>query len=99
MRQVMVRYTVRPDRVEENERLVRAVYEELHRTPPEGFRYTTYRLDGGATFVHHARHEGAESPLPGLEAFRRFQEGLRDRCAEPPVVSQLTEVGSFRSAA
>ncbi len=29
MRQVMVRYKVKPERVEENEALVRAVYEEL----------------------------------------------------------------------
>ena len=29
MRRVVVRYRVHPDRVEENERLVRAVYEEL----------------------------------------------------------------------
>ena len=29
MRQVMVRYKVKPDRVEENEQLVRAVYDEL----------------------------------------------------------------------
>ena len=34
MRQVMVRYKVKPDRVEENEQLVRAVYEELAATAP-----------------------------------------------------------------
>ena len=32
MRQVMVRYRVKPGRAAENEELVRAVYEELHRT-------------------------------------------------------------------
>ena len=39
MRQVMVRYRVKPDRVEENEALVRAVYEELALREPEGLRY------------------------------------------------------------
>ena len=32
MRQVMVRYKVKPDRVEENEQLVREVYDELARS-------------------------------------------------------------------
>ena len=31
MRHVMVRYRIKPDRVEENEALVRAVYDELAR--------------------------------------------------------------------
>jgi hypothetical protein len=37
----MVRYRVKPGRAAENEELVRAVYEELHRTQPPGFRYAT----------------------------------------------------------
>jgi hypothetical protein len=41
MRGVMVRYRVKPDQVERNEELVRAVYEELHRADPPGFRYAT----------------------------------------------------------
>ena len=36
MRQVMVRYKVKPDRVAENEALVRAVYDELGRVAPAG---------------------------------------------------------------
>lgn len=37
MRQVMVRYKVKPDRAAKNEELVRAVYDELARTEPAGF--------------------------------------------------------------
>ena len=55
MRQVMVRYKVKPDRVAENEALVRAVYEELAATEPAGLRYATFRLEDGVTFVHLAR--------------------------------------------
>ena len=44
MRRVMVRYRVKPDHVERNEALVRAVYDELHRTAPGGLRYATFRL-------------------------------------------------------
>jgi hypothetical protein len=53
-------------------------------------------LDDGLTFVHLAQSESRESPLPALEAFREFQQGIADRCDEPPVVTELSEVGSFR---
>jgi hypothetical protein len=95
----MVRYRVKPDEAERNEQLVRAVYEELHRADPAGFRYATFRLDDGVSFVHIAEQEAEENPLAEIEAFKEFQKGIADRCDEPPVVTQLTEVGSFRFAA
>jgi len=91
----MVRYRVKPDRVAENEALVRAVYEELHGIEPAGLRYATFRLEDGVTFVHLAWDDG-DSPLLQVPAFKRFQENIRDRCDEPPVVSRLHEIGSFR---
>jgi hypothetical protein len=94
----MVRYRVKPDHATENEQLVRDVYEELARLQPEGFRYGTFKLDDGVTFVHLATHEPDANPLGQVAAFARFQENLRDRCDEPPVVTELEEVGSFRFA-
>jgi hypothetical protein len=94
MRRV-VRYKVKPERVEENAELIRAVYEELRAAGPPGFRYMTFRLEDGVSFVHVSISESEEVPLPGLEAFKRFQEGIRDRCDEPPVASSAEEVGSF----
>jgi len=96
MRRVMVRYRVKPGEAERNEQLVRAVYEELHRADPAGFRYATFRLEDGVSFVHLAESEGPENPLPELAAFKEFQKDIADRCDEPPVVTQLTEIGSFR---
>ena len=98
MRQVMVRYKVKPDRVEENEQLVRAVYEELAATGPAGLRYATFRLDDGVSFVHLSSidTEDGHNPLSDVEAFARFQADVRDRCEEPPVVMELHEVGSYR---
>ncbi len=97
MHQVMVRYTVKPDRVDENERLVRAVYDELSRTQPDGYQYSTYRLDDGVTFVHVSRSESGRGPLPELEAFQRFQENIGERCEEAPVVTDIETIGSYRS--
>ena len=96
MRQVMVRYKVKPDRVEENEQLVRAVYDELAATRPAGLRYATFRLEDGVSFVHVASVEGEHNPLAEVEAFARFQADVRDRCVEQPVVTELHEVGSYR---
>ena len=73
MKQVMVRYKVKPERAAENEQLVGAVYAELHETKPTGLRYATFRLEDGVSFVHLASHdsEDGQSPLSELEAFQR----------------------------
>jgi hypothetical protein len=96
MERVMVRYKVKPDQVQENERLVRAVYDELTRTQPAGLRYATFRLPDDVSFVHLAETEDGRNPLRDVEAFGRFQANIRDRCEELPVVTELREVGSFR---
>ena len=96
MRRVMVRYEVQPGRAAENEELVRAVYEELQRTAPEGLRYATFRLDDGVGFVHLVEVADGHNPLGDVKAFARFQEGIRERCVQPPTVTELHEVGSYR---
>jgi hypothetical protein len=98
MKRVMVRYKVKPDRVAENEALVRAVYEELRRVEPAGLRYATFKLEDGVSFMHLAsvETEDGRSPLSDLDAFKEFQEDIGARCDEPPVVTELSEIGSFR---
>jgi hypothetical protein len=95
---VMVRYKVKPELVEENERLVRAVYEELDSSGLGGLRYATFRLDDGVSFVHIASNEteDGQTPLLGIAAFREFLKDVQARCVEPPVTVELHEVGSFR---
>jgi hypothetical protein len=92
----MVRYRVKPDQVEANEAFVRAVFEELRRTRPAGFGYATFKLDDGVSFVHivDERDDDGDS-LAGVEAFAKFREGIRERCDEPPVATELHEVGSY----
>ena len=95
---MIVRYKVKPDRVEENEALVRAVYEELHATEPGEMRYGTFKLDDGVSFVHiHSNNDpSGHNPLNDLASFKAFQAGIAERCDEPPVVSELDEIGTFR---
>jgi hypothetical protein len=97
MRRIMVRYKVKPEHAAKNEELVRAVYEELHRTDPAGIRYATFKLDDGVSFIHlHTSERESGNPLAQLDSFKAFQEGIGDRCDEQPIVSELHEVGSFR---
>jgi quinol monooxygenase YgiN len=94
MRRALVRYKVKPEAVAENEKLVRAVYEELRQTQPAGMRYATFQLDDGVSFVHINFSDGAS--LNELASFRAFQEGIAERCDEQPRVSELREIGSYR---
>jgi hypothetical protein len=96
MRHTIARYTVNPGQEERNAELVRAVYRELAELAPPGFRYATYRLHDGRTFVHVAELEdGVSAPLPELAAFREFQAGIGERCEWGPVVGSAEVVGRF----
>ncbi len=95
MRSIMVRYTVKPGQAELNAQLVKDVYAELAEVQPAGFRYGTFRLDDGLTFVHLAFAEGGANPLSSIAAFQKFQDGIADRCDIEPQLTTLTEVGSY----
>jgi len=97
MKRIMVRHKVKADRAEENEQYARKVYDELHQATPDGIRYATFKLEDAVSFVHIASIEtGGPNPLTQTAAFKAFQEGIKDRCEEPPVAVELTEVGSYR---
>jgi hypothetical protein len=97
MGDVVVRYKVKPDRVEENERLVQGVYAELAQSAPEGLRDATFRLDDGVSFVHIASIDTPDgsNPLRSISAFAEFGREIAERCDEPPVVSDSQLVGSY----
>ena len=96
MRQVMVRYTVRPDRAEENAQLIRDVLASLEKEAPAGLTYSSYCLDDGVSFVHVATIQNeSDNPLQKNEAFRAFTAGVKDRCEILPATTVLHEVGSY----
>ena len=89
MRRVMVRYTgeARPGGGERGARprRVRGARRACGRTASTTARSSSRTA---SRFVHLASQEGEESPLGRIEAFRRFQENIRERCDEPPVLTR-----------
>jgi hypothetical protein len=96
MRQTVIRYKTKPELAEKNAELVAAVFAELKAARPEGLRYLSLRLEDD-TFIHfvEAAAEGA-SPLKSLPAFAAFQNGIRERCAEPPLAKGAAVIGNYR---
>ena len=97
MKTILVRYKVKPELAEDNQRLIEQVFAQLARDKPEGLRYQSFRLDDGVSFMHLATRDGAadESPLMKVEAFRAFVAGIRDRCEEPPVQTEVKAIGRY----
>ena len=99
MKRVMVRYRVKPDQVEANEALVRAVFEELERERPGGFGYATFKLDDGVSFVHIVdERDDDEREFAGRrEGVREVPRGHpRPLRRTPGRDRSCNEVGSFR---
>lgn len=97
MKHIIVRYRVKPDRSLENQEYVRKVFAELASSSPAGLRYATFKASDSPTFFHIATidTENGENPLFQFEAFKAFTANIRDRCDEPPVTTELEEVGSY----
>lgn len=95
MRRTIVRYKLKPERVTEHESLIQAVFAELSTTKPAGLRYGAYKQADGVSFVHFAIIEGDKNPLDAIAAFKAFGAGIKDRCDEPPTVTQVEVVGVY----
>jgi hypothetical protein len=97
MNRRLIRYRTKPDMADKNAALIAAVFAELDAAKPDGVRYLSLRLEDGS-FVHlvETTSEDGSSALTKLGAFQAFQSGIRDRCAEPPVVGNATVVGNYR---
>ncbi len=98
MSHVIVRYKIKPGHADENETLIKAVFAQLAEARPEGIQYSSYRLEDGLTFVHHAVVSTADgsNPLPQLDAFKAFTRDLKERCDEMPLAMSASEIGSYQ---
>jgi hypothetical protein len=96
MKTILVRYKTSPAQADANETLVHAVFDELRSRAPAGLRYATYRLADGVSFVHIATLTASgENPVTLLPSFKAFQKDIKDRCVEPPVVTELTAIDAY----
>jgi hypothetical protein len=97
MKVTVVRYKAKDGSGDENARLIKNVFGELERKSPAGFHYVALRLEDG-TFIHFAVTDDAAAPNPlrDVDAFRVFQTGIAERCAEPPQACGAVVVGSYK---
>ena len=96
MKQTVIRYRTKPGMADTNAELVAAVFAELKAAQPQDLRYMSLRLEDD-TFIHVVETaDDGSSPLPKLPAFAAFQNGIRERCAEPPMRKGATVVGNYR---
>jgi hypothetical protein len=98
MGEVVVRYRVRPDAVDENIRLIKRVFAELGSLQPADIRYASLQLDDGVSFVHVASFDAGDGALrlAALSEFAAFTNDIARRCADPPVGGAATIVGDYR---
>ena len=97
MKRTLIRYKTKPEMADKNAKLVAAVFAELKASQPKGTRYLSLRLEDD-TFIHFVEtvaDDGA-SALPKLASFAAFQNGIRERCVEPPLARSVTIVGNYR---
>src|SRR4051794_9615849 len=92
----IIRYQTKPDRADDNARLIEAVFAELAESTPDGVRYAAFRLDDGVSFIHVVQLEGEDNPLSSVAAFQAFQADLGSRIAEGPAATDAAVVGSYR---
>jgi len=93
---MMISYKTSEARAEENAALIRAVFDEIRERAPKGIHYVSYRHADGVTFVHMATITNPEKDwINALPSFKAFQAQLKERCVEPPVVSELNALESY----
>lgn len=98
MTTTVVRYQVKPERADENQRLIEQVFVELEDREPEGFSYRVFRLDDSVSFIHVVIEHETDNPdsLQDVPAFQRFVAGISGRCEVPTVTMGATIVGGYR---
>ena len=107
MKQVVVQHRIKPDRADENQRLVEKVSEELADRDPGGLRYATFRMADGVSFIHVAViNDPNANPLGETAAFAEFQGELSTAATSPrpratqrlsaPTASSRTDGGTWK---
>jgi hypothetical protein len=89
----LIRYRAKPEKAEENQRLVEGVFRELQAKAPPRSRYLVLRLADG-TFCHLVDDDARV--VPSLDAFAAFRHGGEERRLDEPQQLDATVVGNYR---
>src|SRR5438046_2828531 len=83
---VVVRYQAKPERADENQKLIEAVFADLEARDAQGFTFKVFE------------HDDVDKPdsLQDVPAFQAFVADIADRCEVPPLAMGATVVGSWR---
>jgi hypothetical protein len=98
MTTTVLQYRAKPERAEENQQLIEALFAELAQGELDGFTYKVFRLEDGVSFIHvWIEHDIADpDSLQAVPAFQAFMTDLADRCDAPPEETAATVVGGYR---
>ena len=98
MSHTIVTYSTKPGQEEANAALVRAVFAELERSRPEGFRYAAFKATDTGQFIHLYTDEGAApGTLQQLASFQAFVSGAEDRHEQAASFTQFELIGAYRT--
>jgi hypothetical protein len=93
---VVVEYTTKPDRSDENQQLVETVFAELTDKAPADVGYAAVRL--GDRFLHIVDTPEGSTAIAELTAFQAFQAGTAERVAIRPNATPATLIGRYPHA-
>ena len=95
MKATVVRYQAKPDRADENQKLIEAVFADLEARQPDGFTYKVFRLQDRVSFIHVVIEHDVDAP-DSLQDVQSFVAEIADRCDVTPSAMGATVVGGYR---
>jgi hypothetical protein len=89
-RLTMVRYATKTEASDENERLSRAVFDQIRAEAPKNIAYGLFRIEN--EFIHLFVNLAADNSDAVTEtpAFHAYQAGLAERCQAPVQPTRLS---------
>jgi quinol monooxygenase YgiN len=93
---MMIRAKLKAEGVSDVDAAAEKMFSAIDAAQPGGVRYASMRLpDGVSAVALLALEDPADNPLQAIPEFREFQERLPEWLAEPPIVEELTVIGSY----
>jgi len=94
--QFLIQYTVKPERVAEQEAAINAFVEAIKGVGDPDASYTSLKAEDGVSFTHIARFktEAALKRFQSQPHFETFSKGLPPRCTDGPKATKFSLVAT-----